>query len=119
VVNGNNVEQPRDIANTLASIISFDSSNEHYTLNFQKCKARQGKQSLKFHSDNSESYNLLFSITELQDALHQARYIAAGPDEIHYQMLKHLREPSLCSLLEISITFGQQAHFLQIGQKLP
>ena len=36
VVDGNNIEHPQDIANTLASTISFKSSDEHYTLNFLK-----------------------------------------------------------------------------------
>jgi hypothetical protein len=89
VVKDNIVEQPQDIANTLAST-SFNSSNEYHTLNFQKSKALQEKQSPKFYYDESEPSNLLFSITELQDALHQTPDTAAGPDEIHYQMLKHL-----------------------------
>jgi hypothetical protein len=56
--------------------------------NFQKIKTFQEKRPLKFLSDNTEAYNQLFSMTELQDALRQTHDTAVGSDEIHYQMLK-------------------------------
>ena len=91
--------------------MSFNSSQEHYSRQFQKVKNLQEKRPLKFHSDNSESYNLLFSLLELQDALHQAHDTAVGPDEIHYQMLKHLPEVSLCLVLEIFNNIWQTGCF--------
>ena len=101
LVDNNKIEHPQDIANTLASAISSNSSKNHYRKSFQKVQALQEKRPLKFHSDNSESYNEFFSLTELQDALHQAHDTAVGPDEIHYQMLKHLPITSLITLLDI------------------
>ena len=38
---------------------------------------------------------------ELQDALRRAHDTSAGPDEIHYQLLKHLPSSSLLLLLNI------------------
>ena len=38
---------------------------------------------------------------ELQDALRRAHATSAGPDEIHYQLLKHLLQSSLPLLLNI------------------
>ena len=110
-VDNTKIEHPQDIANTLASTVSFNSSPEHYTKNFQKFQAQQEKRPLKFQSDNSESYNHLFSITELEDALRQAHDTAVGPDEIHYQMLKHLPDTSLSSLLEIFNDIWQSGSF--------
>ena len=42
-----------------------------------------------------------FSMEELQDALRRAHDTSAGPDEIHYQLLKHLPDASLLLLLNI------------------
>ena len=42
-----------------------------------------------------------FSLEELQDALHRARDTSPGPDEIHYQLLKHIPDASLLLLLNI------------------
>ena len=38
---------------------------------------------------------------ELQNALRRAHDTSAGPDEIHYQRLKHLPKSSLLLLLNI------------------
>ena len=38
---------------------------------------------------------------ELRDALRRAHDTSAGPDEIHYQLLKHLPDASLLLLLNI------------------
>ena len=38
---------------------------------------------------------------ELQDALRRAHGTSAGPDEMHYQLLKHLPKSSLLLLLSI------------------
>ena len=101
VVDNIKIENPQQIANTIASTVSFNSSQEQYSQKFQKFKYHQEKHPVKFQSDESESYNQLFSLIELQDAIGQAHDTAVGPDEIHYQMLKHLPEVSVISLLEI------------------
>ena len=59
------------------------------------------KQNLNFSSDNVEVYYRPFSIAELQDALHRDHDTSAGPDEIHYQLLKHLPSSFLLLLLNI------------------
>ena len=65
-----------------------------------RCKKGE-KQTIKFSSDNAEVYNKPFSMEELRDALHRAHDTSAGPDEIHYQLLKHLPDASLLRLLNI------------------
>ena len=59
------------------------------------------KRKLKKNTDNSENYNVPFTITELCDALKKYHVTATGPDEIHYQLLKHLPRDSLMVLLDI------------------
>jgi hypothetical protein len=71
LVNDNKMEHPKDIANTLACIISFNSSHEHYRKCFEKSRVQQEKRPLNLNSDNSKYYKQLFSLSELQDALRQ------------------------------------------------
>ena len=39
---------------------------------------------------NHEKYNVPFTASELLGALHKSHDTAAGPDDNHYQILKHL-----------------------------
>jgi hypothetical protein len=120
VVDSNRIEHPEDIANTIASTVSYNSTPEHYTAKFQKVKSIQEKRPVKFHSDNSESYNQAFSLIELQDAIRQAHDTAVGPDQIHYQMLKHLPEVfcSISLLLSTHFLWTVSSNFPPISAQL-
>ena len=56
---------------------------------------------LKFKSNNYENYNNPFSLDELTDAISKSHDTAVGPDDVHYQMLKHLPDDALLTLLNI------------------
>ena len=99
--NNTHMTSKKDIANTLADNFSEKSSSENYSAKFRKIKDQQEKQKLKFTSDNTVSNNSKFSLTELTDALSKAHDSSPGPDDIHYQLLKHLPSSSLSILLEI------------------
>ena len=96
-----NITSKKDIANTLTDSFSKNSSSENYTSKFRNIKNQQEKQILKFTSDNTENYNSEFLLSELTDALSKAHDTSPGPDDIHYQLLKHLPVSSLLILLEI------------------
>ena len=100
-VNGTTVEEPRDIANTIGKTFSYNSSTRHYTDKFRRYQLAQEKLPLNFSSNNQECYNQVFSMQELKDALRKSNNSATGPDEIHYQMLKHLPESTLETLLHL------------------
>ena len=68
---------------------------------FTSVRCKVEKQNINFSSENVEVYNRPFSLEELQDALRRAHDTSAGPDEIHYQLLKHLPDASLLLLLNI------------------
>ena len=91
----------QDIADTLASTFTLNSSTSHYSEEFQKYKKQQEKTKLNFKSSNNEEYNTPFNLDELKDAISKAHDTATGPDEVHYQMLKHLPPQSLQALLVI------------------
>ena len=98
---GTKITERVDIANRLAQKISKNSSSNNYRAKFQKYKEKAEKEHLDFDTDNSENYNVPFTITELCDALKKSHDTATGPDEIHYQLLKHLPGDSLMVLLDI------------------
>ena len=100
-VNDRDVTSHRDIANALADNVSHNSSSAFSTDAFTCVRKKAEKQTITFSSDNAEVYNKPFSMEELQDALHRAHDTSAGPDEIHYQLLKHLPDASLLLLLNI------------------
>ena len=88
-------------ANALADNVSHNSSSAFSTDAFASVRKKAEKQTIKFSSDNAEVYNKPFSIEELRDALRRAHDTSAGPDEIHYQLLKHLPDASLLLPLNI------------------
>ena len=78
------------IADTLGSTFMKNSSNRNYCEKFQTYMYDQQKFNLNFISSNSEEYNNLFNLVELKEAINKSHDTVTGPDEVHYQMLKHL-----------------------------
>ena len=92
----------------MAKLFFDNSSSRNYSETFQNIKKKKKKKKkqeekikLNFSSSNTEEYNSLFNITELKDAIAVSKDTATGPDDIHYQMLKHLPETALDTLLHI------------------
>ena len=69
--------------------------------NSKATKKHQEKIKLNFKSSNNEEYNNPFNLDDIKDAINKSHDTATGPDEIHYQMLKHLPPESLKTLLGI------------------
>ena len=75
-------------------------SSDNYNEQFQNIKKKAEKTKLNFKSNNLEDYNQPFSLSELTDSIMKSHDTAVGPDEIHYQFLKHLPSISLEFLLQ-------------------
>ena len=105
------IDNLQDIANTIGSTLSYNSFSQHYTKPFQKHKSHIETRPVKFSSDNTESYNKLFTVHELKSALQKSHDTAVGPDEVHYQMLKHLPEAAMDTLLHIFNDIWQSGDF--------
>ena len=56
---------------------------------------------MNFKSQNNEIYNKDFNLDELVEAFQLSHDSTTGPDEIHYQMLKHFPDISFETLLNI------------------
>jgi ribonuclease HI len=91
----------KEITNTLADSFARNSSTQHYSLTFQRVKRTKEKQPINFKSNANEDYNVPFSLSELQDSLNNASNTSPGPDQVHYELLKHLPLSSLEILLNI------------------
>ena len=56
---------------------------------------------MNYKSQNNEIYSKDFNLYELVEAIQLSHDSATGPDGIHYQMLKHLPDNFLETLLNI------------------
>ena len=81
-----------DIADTLGEASCLKSSSFNYSESFRKIKTKEEKVKFNFKLQNNEIYNHDFNLDELVEAIQLSHDSAMGPDEIHYQMLKHLPE---------------------------
>ena len=97
-VDNRDVTSHHDIVNALADtflIIRPVFSTDAFT---DVCNKAEN-QNLNISSENVEVYNRPFRMEELQDTLRTAHDTSAGPDEIHYQLLKHLPKSLLLLLI--------------------
>jgi hypothetical protein len=101
ILNNTLVTDISEISNILAETFFYNSSTSHYTPEFQQYKKTQERNTLHFKSKNTETYNMPFTKTELQDTIKNSHDTSPGPDNIHYQFLKHLPENSLQLLLHL------------------
>ena len=90
-----------DIANTLGETFLKNSSSQNYSEKFKHIKMQQEKNNINFKSLNNEEYNNPFNLLELIDAIQKSNDTATWPDEVHYQMLKHLPNNALSTILHI------------------
>ena len=90
-----------DIAEELAKTFEKNSSTQNYSEEFQRKKEQKEGQRLNFKSNNLEDYNQPFTLDELLTALKKSHDTATGPDQVHYQLLKHLPNECLTTLLNL------------------
>ena len=99
--NGNMCYSTKDISNALGGNFQKYSSSSNYSQQFQDIKMEKERENLNFQSQNSEKYNLPFKLSELKNSLNKSHDTTAGPDDIHYQILKHLPSDAFETLLNI------------------
>ena len=86
-------------------------SNAKYSPEFQTHKAAKEILALDFSSDNTEPYNKLFTITDLEYNLAKVRNTTPGKDSIHYQMIKHMPEDAKNHLCNLFNKFFKESFF--------
>ena len=99
--NGNKCYSTKEISYTLGENFQKNSSSSNYSQQFQDTKVEKERENLNFQSQNNEKYNLPFKLSEFRNSLDKSNDTTAGPDDIHYQILKHLPSDALETLLNI------------------
>ena len=95
------ITEKQAVANVIASTIQSNSSSANKSRIFSKIEQEHLQKPCNFQSDNTEPYNLPFSLNELKSALQKCTDSAVGPDGIHYNLLKHIPESGLNILLAV------------------
>ena len=116
------VTSKTDIADTLEETFCHNLSSFNYSESFRKIKTEQEKVKLNFKSQNNEIHNNDYDLDEFFEAIQLSHDSATGPDEIHYQMLKHLPDTSLETLLKIfnyNLTTGKFPDSWQYATIIP
>ena len=104
--NNNDITDVKEICNTLAEQFALNSSSDNYSHVFMRYRLKLEKKTIDFDTNDHYSYNDVFMLHELKQAIEVSRDTLPGIDTVHYQLLKHLPEDSLLLLLYILITFG-------------
>ncbi|GFU45959.1 probable RNA-directed DNA polymerase from transposon X-element [Trichonephila clavipes] len=90
---------PLDVANLIGKTFASVSSSDSYSPAFQATKNRLERTPIHFRCRQPLPYNCDFDMFELKRALSSAHYTSPGPDGISYELLRHLNEDSLVSIL--------------------
>ena len=98
--NGPLITDRVEIANTLSAAIEKSSSSENYSKEFQSTKAQKEKHKINFKTNRNLRYNK-FTMRDLKRSLKKSNDSSPGPDQIHYEILRHLPIETLHILLDI------------------
>ena len=98
--NGTLITDRVEIANTLGAAIEKSSSSNNYSKEFQSIKAQKEKQKINFKTYRNLRYNKL-TMRDLKRSLKKSNNSSPGPDQIQYEILRHLPIETLHILLDI------------------
>ena len=99
--NGTLIIDRVQIANTLDAAIEKSSSSKNYSKEFQSIKAQKEKQNINFKTNRNLRYNKKFTMRDLKRSFKKSNNSSPGPDQIHYEILRHLPIETLHILLDI------------------
>ena len=93
--NNNDITDVKEICNILAERFAFNSSSENYSHRFNRNRLRVERKKIDVDTNVHYSYNDVFTLHELKQAMKLACDTSPGIDTVHYQLLKHLPYDSL------------------------
>ena len=99
--NGTLITDRVEIAYILGAAIEKSSSSNNYSKEFQSIKAQREKQKINFKTNRNFRYNKKFTMRGLKRSLKKSNNSSPGPDQIHYEILRHLPIETLHILLDI------------------
>ena len=100
---GDLITDKESIANSLGKSFAKSSSSENYSADFQKLKSSEEKKKINFKPKPGiqYKYNKRFTMKDLTRTLKKANNSSPGPDQIHYEILRHLPIEIKSILLDI------------------
>jgi len=100
-INNTLISEPQAIVDAIADSISHCSSSANYRPGFiDSARINFRVPPFSFDSDNTEEYNLPFTLSELQRAIATAGDTSVGPDKLHYSFFRHLPHATLLFILD-------------------
>ena len=100
-IDGAEITSKPDITNALAKALHDKSSGDLYDDDFLQIKRTEENIDLDFNIHDNSDYNVDITMHELKNAIFRSGNTSAGPDEIHYCVIKNLPDVVLQTLLEI------------------
>ena len=108
---GNLITDPDDISNKLGNTFSNNSSSDNYTDDFLTHKENEEQTPIDFSTNNYHKYNKKFKLRDLKRSIKRAKNSAAGPDQVHYEILKNLPNETLQILLDLVNEYWESHSF--------
>ena len=99
LINGNIIDDPKEIADNIAEHFSNVSDDQNYTPAYRANK-NQNEHPINFDSNTQFEYNEPFTMAELKYVLGSVKGTSAGPDGIRYEMIKNIRNIELSKILQ-------------------
>ena len=99
LINGNIIDDPKEIADNIAEHFSNVSDDQNYTPAYRVNKI-QNEHPINFDSNTQFEYNEPFTMAELKYVLGSVKGTSAGPDGIRYEMIKNIRNIELSKILQ-------------------
>ena len=114
--NGDMITTKNDVANALGQQFQKNSSSSNYCTEFQKIKAKSEKQPINFDLSGTDieeehGYNKIFRMRDLKWSIKKSKNSTPGPDQIHYEILRHIPEETLKILLNILNEYWKKDSF--------
>ena len=97
--NNNGITDVKEICNTLAAQFVFNSSSDNFRHMFNRHRLTVERKTIDFDTNDHYSYNDVFTLHELKQAIIISRDTSPGIDTVHYHLLKHLPDDSMLLLL--------------------
>ena len=100
LINNSVVDDPTEVVNTFGQFFADMSGRSNYSDRFLQRERLIMTTIPDFGDDNTEDYNMAFSIRELTEAINQSGSTSVGPDRLHYDFFKHMNDDQRHELLK-------------------
>ena len=114
-VNGNYITSSREVGNIFAEHFASVSRKSVVAPGYQY-REREEHHMLNFTPNGEESYNLPFSSREFDSALANCSNTAPGPDEIPYEMMRHVSDETRLFIIGLINRIWHESNFPSVWE---